>query len=315
MCGICGVIALDGREVPGIERRLEVMSALLEHRGPDDAGEWVHERRPRRVRPSASEHHRHRAGHQPMTDGRATGSPTTARSTTTRAAPGAGRGPVPHRPRHRGRPALLPRWGTMRLDRLRGMFAFALWDERAQALAAPATASASSRSTTRWSTGCCYVASEAKALLPFLPSIETDLEGLQGVPGLPVLSGRQDPVQGRSRAAPRPLLIAGDGRVDAPLLGGLLQPRLRPHRQILRGADLPSCSTTRCDLHMRSDVPVGRLRQRRLGLQRGRLHGHPRSADAFDAASPASSPTTPRYDESDYARAVAEARGFALARR
>jgi len=36
-----------------------------------------------------------------------------------------------------------------------------------------------SRSTTRWSTIGLYFASEAKAILPFLPEVETDVEGLR----------------------------------------------------------------------------------------------------------------------------------------
>ena len=44
--------------------------------------------------------------------------------------------------------------------------------------------------------GILYFASEAKALLPFLPAIETDLEGLQGLPDVPVLPRREDAVQG-----------------------------------------------------------------------------------------------------------------------
>src|SRR5690606_31467990 len=39
MCGIAGVVALDGREVPA--GLVERMAATLEHRGPDDRGELV----------------------------------------------------------------------------------------------------------------------------------------------------------------------------------------------------------------------------------------------------------------------------------
>src|SRR5690606_30671254 len=37
MCGIAGVVALDGRDVPA--GLVERMAATLEHRGPDDRGE------------------------------------------------------------------------------------------------------------------------------------------------------------------------------------------------------------------------------------------------------------------------------------
>ena len=44
MCGICGAIDLNGNPIPDLERRLEVMSELIEHRGPDDDGVWAHPR-------------------------------------------------------------------------------------------------------------------------------------------------------------------------------------------------------------------------------------------------------------------------------
>ncbi|MDX6731514.1 MAG: hypothetical protein QOC54_1462, partial [Baekduia sp.] len=40
MCGICGLIALDGAR-PVDEPGLRAMSAALAHRGPDDAGTLV----------------------------------------------------------------------------------------------------------------------------------------------------------------------------------------------------------------------------------------------------------------------------------
>src|SRR3954464_15101570 len=40
MCGICGLLALDGRTVPDPEA-LRAMNATLRHRGPDDDGELL----------------------------------------------------------------------------------------------------------------------------------------------------------------------------------------------------------------------------------------------------------------------------------
>ena len=55
----------------------------------------------------------------------------------------------------------------------------ALGRARADASSSRATASGSSRSTTRVVDGVFYCASEAKALLPFLPGIETDPDALK----------------------------------------------------------------------------------------------------------------------------------------
>ena len=61
------------------------------------------------------------------------------------------------------------------------MFAFAIWDERRKAaFSAPVTGSGSSRSTTTVVDGAWSSARRrAKALVPFLPAIETDLDALK----------------------------------------------------------------------------------------------------------------------------------------
>src|SRR4051812_24845025 len=131
MCGICGAIDLKGNPIPDLERRLEVMNGLIEHRGPDDAGIWAHERghvglAHRRLSIFDLEH-----GHQPFSDE-------------------AGRwltynGEVYNYPElmldlggadrfrtHCDTEVVLrahDRWGADALSRLRGMFAFAIWDE------------------------------------------------------------------------------------------------------------------------------------------------------------------------------------------
>ena len=133
MCGICGAINLRGEPIPELPARLEVMSDLIAHRGPDDAGTWAHERghvgfghrRLSIIDPSP-------AGHQPMRDE-------------------AGRwltynGEVYNYPELRAELGgswrsgtdtevvmrAHDRWGAEALDRLRGMFAYAIWDESAE---------------------------------------------------------------------------------------------------------------------------------------------------------------------------------------
>src|SRR3954452_22063944 len=68
MCGIAGIISLTGAPVPDLKRKLEVMNGLIAHRGPDDAGIWVHEHghvglANRRLSIVDLEH-----GHQPISD-------------------------------------------------------------------------------------------------------------------------------------------------------------------------------------------------------------------------------------------------------
>src|SRR6476660_3152777 len=42
MCGIGAILQLDDSPVPGLEARLALMNQLLEQRGPDGEGRWMH---------------------------------------------------------------------------------------------------------------------------------------------------------------------------------------------------------------------------------------------------------------------------------
>ena len=136
MCGIAGAIHLRGEPVPDLERRLEVMSELIAHRGPDDAGLWVHERghvgfghrRLSIIDPTP-------AVHQPMGDeagrwitynGEVYNYPELRAEIGSRSFRTASDTEVVLRAHGR--------WGTGSLTRLRGMFAYALWDEQTQEL-------------------------------------------------------------------------------------------------------------------------------------------------------------------------------------
>ena len=43
MCGISGIISLSGQKLDNIKDRIEVMSNLLDHRGPDQKGVFISE--------------------------------------------------------------------------------------------------------------------------------------------------------------------------------------------------------------------------------------------------------------------------------
>ncbi len=193
------------------------MNRLLAHRGPDGEGIWIHDRghvgfAHRRL--EIIDLDDRRSADAPTAT--ATGSPTTARSTTTSScASELGERALPHDVRHRGRAARLPALGR-RLPRAaaRHVRLRALGRGGADSSSARATASASSRSTTRRSTASFYFASEAKALLPFLPSIETDLEALKDYLTFQFCLAGKTLFKGVQRAAARPLRCIvrnGDG--------------------------------------------------------------------------------------------------------
>ncbi len=91
------------------------------------------------------------------------------------------------------------RWGADCVDHLRGHVRVRdLGRARTESYSARATASASSPSTTRSVGDVLYFASEAKALLPFVPTIETDLEALKEYLAFQFCLGGPDALQGIS---------------------------------------------------------------------------------------------------------------------
>ena len=238
MCGICGAINLRGEPIPDLPARLEVMNDLIAHRGPDDAGTWAHERghvgfghrRLSIIDPSP-------AGHQPMRDE-------------------AGRwltynGEVYNYPELRAELGgswrsgtdtevvmrAHDRWGAEALGHLRGMFAYAVWDEAEQELLCVRDRFGIKPFYYAQVGDVLYFASEPKALLPFLPAIETDLEGLKDYLAFQFCLAGKTLFKGVRELLPGHFLrVRGGIAQPTSLLGGLLRPRLRPHREVLRGA-------------------------------------------------------------------------------
>ena len=283
MCGICGAINLRGEPIPDLGRASRSMSDLIAHRGPDDAGVWDARARPRRLRPPPARDHRpRRPAHQPMTRRRGQLDHLQRRDLQLpRAARRARRGSFRTDSRHRGRPARLRPLG-------RGLRSTTC------AACSPSRSGTSARQTlfcARDRFGIkpfyyapvgdvLYFASEAKALLPFLPAIETDLEGLKDYLAFQFCLAGKTLFEGVQRAAARPLPARPQrhGR-DRALLGGLLRPRLRPHGELLRGADRGAAATTRSRSTCAATCRSART-----------------SAAASTRASSRRSPATPRTD-------------------
>ncbi len=179
MCGIAGLVALDQRPIPGLTHKLQVMNELLAHRGPDDDGIWQTENA------AAGLAHRRlsildvsREGHQPFT----------GRNETVVVHNGEVynylelRAELESSWRFRSGTdtevilAAYDRWGVDCVDHFRGMFAFAIWDGDRLFAARDRLGIKPFYFTT---VGQDFAfASEVKALLPFLPEVETDADAL-----------------------------------------------------------------------------------------------------------------------------------------
>src|SRR3954452_18997564 len=311
MCGICGAINLRGEPIPDLPRKLEVMSDLIAHRGPDDDGLWMHERghvgfghrRLSIIDPTP-------AGHQPMRDA-------------------AGRwitynGEVYNYPELRlelgggfstgcDTEVVLrahDRWGADSLDRLRGMFAYALWDEVEQELLCARDRFGIKPFYYAQVGDVLYFASEAKALLPFLPGIRTDLEGLKDYLAFQFCLAGKTLFEGVRELLPGHRLRVRNGVAVPERYWEVYYDLDFDHTAKYFEDRTEELLEESVRLHLRSDVPVaaylsGGLDSSSVASLASR---GTRAMKAFTGRFPEDS----RYDESEYAQALAGERALDL---
>jgi asparagine synthase (glutamine-hydrolysing) len=312
MCGICGVVSLRGEPIPDLPARLEVMNDLIAHRGPDDAGTWAHERghvgfghrRLSIIDPTP-------AGHQPMADE-------------------AGRwitynGEVYNYPELRGQiggdfrtscdtEVVLrahERWGADSLNRLRGMFAYAIWDEVEQELLCARDRFGIKPFYYAQVGDLLYFASEAKALLPFLPGIRTDLDGLKDYLAFQFCLAGKTMFEGVRELLPGHRLRVRGGRAVPERYWEVYYDIDFDHTDKYFEERIEALLRESVDLHLRSDVPVaaylsGGLDSSTVASLAARGGGG--RMKAFTGRFPEDE----RYDESRYARELADWRSLDL---
>jgi asparagine synthase (glutamine-hydrolysing) len=310
MCGICGAIHLRGEAIPDLGRRLEVMNELISHRGPDDSGTWMHDRGHvglghRRLSIIDLEH-----GHQPLGDR-------------------AGRwitynGEVYNYPELRREigggfetscdtEVVLrahDRWGIDSLQQLRGMFAHAIWDEPAQELVCARDRFGIKPFYYAVVDDVFYFASEAKALLPMLPSIETDLDGLKDYLAFQFCLAGKTLFKGIRELQPGHLLRIRRGAATPQRYWEVYYDVDFEHTGRYFEEQIEQLMAESVRLHLRSDVPVsaylsGGVDSSAVASLAGGEQG---GLDAFTGKFS----EDPRYDESGYARLLATQRGLGL---
>ena len=258
MCGIAGILNLAFENIPNLSGRLQAMNDLQKHRGPDGADIWQHR--------TACVGFAHRrlsiidldTGAQPMHDDAANwityngeiynfvelrdelGSNLFATRSDTEV--------ILHAYR---------KWGQDCVDHFRGMFAFALWDEQARTLFCARDRFGIKPFYYTVVDGVFYFASEAKALLPFLPSIDTDLEAFKEYLSFQFCLDGKTLFKGIRELAPGHVMIIRNGRLD-----------LRRYWEVYYNLDfdhtgkyfeerIQALLEESVSFHLRSDVPVG----------------------------------------------------------
>jgi len=197
------------------------------------------------------------------------------------------------------------------LEHLRGMFSFALWDERNKKLFC-----ARDRFGIKPFYYCLvedvlYFASEAKALLPFLPSIETNRSALAEYMTFQYTIGEKTLFQGVRQLLPAHMMTVQNREIVVQRYWDVKYEIDFDHSPAYFGNRLRELMEESVGLHLRSDVPVGSYvsggidsslmhilaQTTKMGSPKG-FHGR------FTEYS--------GYDESEYARAAVDKSGGEL---
>jgi asparagine synthase (glutamine-hydrolysing) len=259
MCGIAGFVALTSRPVVNHARILEVMGNLIAHRGPDGRGSWVNEDL------TVGLAHQRLAiidlsdfAAQPMIDraGRAIsfngeiynylelrGQHTSYSFETTSDTESI--------------LAVYDKLGVGTATALRGMFAFALWDPHRERLLLSRDRFGIKPLFYTTTDGVLYFASEAKALLPFVPTISTDPSALAEYLTFQYTIGEQTLFRGIKQLLPAHNLVVERGVLNVERYWDIaFDIDLDHHKRhfIERTRQLVNESV---EIHLRSDVEVG----------------------------------------------------------
>ncbi len=311
MCGICGAINLRGEPIPDLPRRLEVMSDLIAHRGPDDEGFWIHDRghvgfghrRLAIIDPTP-------AGHQPMRDeagrwltynGEVYNYPELRLQLGGRFRTGCDTEVVMR---------AHEQWGADSLNHLRGMFAYALWDEVEQELLCARDRFGIKPFYYAQVGDVLYFASEAKALLPFLPGIRTDLEGLKDYLAFQFCLAGKTLFEGVRELLPGHRLRVRNGTAVPERYWEVYYDLDFDHTAKYFEERTEELLEESVRLHLRSDVPVSAYLSG--GLDSSSVASLASRGTRGMKAFTGRFPEDARYDESEYARALADERGLDL---
>lgn len=313
MCGIAGIISLDRGSIPELEQKLTVMSMLIRHRGPDGEGMWLH--------PSGAVGFAHRrlaildpaGGAQPM---HAPWSDVVIQNgeiyNYIELRKELGEDLFQTRSDTEVLLHAYTRWGTACLDHLKGMFAFAFWDESEKALFCARDRFGIKPFYYAIINNLFYFASEAKALLPFLPGIETDYQGFREYLTFQFCMNGNTLFKGINELPPGHFLIIKDTQ---PCLHKYWEIRFKPdfdHTEKHFTEEIRELLVDSVALHLRSDVKMGAYVSGGLdsavvaALAKRRVNGHLIGFNGkFSAHGEA-------FDESRYARLLAAHYEFPL---
>jgi len=314
MCGIAGFLARDPIESGRFRRILERMNDLQRHRGPDGAGTWLEPGR------RAGLAHRRLSiidlatGDQPMR--------SPAGNTITyngeiynyrelRKELGAEQFTTTSDTEVILR--AYERWGESCVDRLRGMFAFAIWDAAQQRLFIARDRFGIKPFYYAIAGDVFYFASEIKALLPFIGAVETDFAALHDYFSFQFCLGEKTLFRGVRQLNP-----AHCGTVSS-----ALDIHIRQYWEVQYELDWDRTEKyfvdrirdrlfDSVDLHLRSDVEVGAYASGGVDSSLVATLGGERAGNGGFQIFHGKFSLDQGFDESQYARVLARERSMKL---
>ncbi|MGB0370672.1 MAG: asparagine synthase (glutamine-hydrolyzing) [Opitutales bacterium] len=309
MCGIAGALHLGKGRIEGLKEHLDLMSTLIRHRGPDGQGVW--ENRQKFV---GLAHRRLAiidltdAAHQPMQSENGTCLSFNGEIYNYKELQRQLCGDWTFRTNSDTECILASyaRFGTGSVSHLRGMFAFALWDERMQRLFCVRDRfGIKPFYYTVWN-GVFYFASEAKALLPFVENLEVDKGALAEYLTFQYTIGEKTLFRGIKQLLPGHSLVIENGEittqrywdVEYEVDFGRSEPSF--HEELRARLD------DSMNLHLRSDVEIGSYLSG--GVDSSLIYSLAVEKGSGKKAFHGRFLEYPGYDESQYAEAAVESK-------
>lgn len=308
MCGIAGQLSLSGSPIANLSSGLNAMSRLISHRGPDGFGKWEHvDKRVGLVHRRLAIIDLSNASAQPMLAD--SGNLITYNGEV-------------YNYLELGS-ILKNKWafrtnsdtecilaayecyGDTFLEHLRGMFSLAIWDQQRQRLVCARDRFGIKPFYYAVVDGIFYFASEAKALLPFLPEITTNDDAMAEYLTFQYTAGEKTLFNSICQLLPGHMLTIEDGRLHISRYWDVNYEIDFDHSPKYFYNRLRELLEDSVSVHGRSDVPIGSYVSGGIDsslIYRLAQKNHSASPHAFHGRFT----DYPGYDESNYAKIVTD---------
>lgn len=315
MCGVAGFVSLSGRVPSNPSLTLDVLSGLIAHRGPDGDGKWCHENQ------TIGFVHRRLSiidltddASQPMQsdDGNVityNGETYNYRELREEAER------TGYRFRsHSDTETILATYASSGIEvpnQLRGMFAFAIWDEQKKRTLIVRDRFGIKPLYYCIVDGILYFASEAKSLLPFLPEIRTNPDALAEYLTFQYALGSETLFEGIEQLMPGHRVVIANGNVSIERYWDIKYEIDFSHHARFFQDRVHDLVNESAELHLRSDVEIGSyvsggIDSTLIGVLASKQSDSPLKAFHGRFLE------YPGYDESSYAKNAVDAMGGEL---